>query len=116
MVAAPLAIPAVLIGAVFAVPGGLYLLRYMRKLSTETKADFVTRVDKLEKTYHDALDDLTGTERTRLSQHGMQVLTPIFSRLEALAAQAKEALASFEQYGTRAATLKRTIEAETSGS
>jgi len=114
--AAPLAIPAVLLGAVVAVPGSLYLLRYMRKLSTETKADFVARVDKLEKTYHDALDDLTGKERTRLSQYGMQVLTPIFSRLEALAAQAKEALASFEQYSTRASVLKRTIEAETKGS
>jgi small GTP-binding protein len=82
--AAPLALPAVVIGAPAAVIGGWVAWRYYRRITADLKREFNTRIDQLEKTYHDALNDLTQKERSRLTQYGKQVLTPIFSRLEVL--------------------------------
>ncbi len=111
--AAPLALPALVFGAPLAAIGGVGLIRYLRRVANETKADFNAHVDKLMGTYHRALDDLTGRERSRLSHYGMQVLTPIFSRLEALAAQCKAQHEVFQRLEDRTITLKRTVEAET---
>ncbi|MAS34607.1 MAG: hypothetical protein CL610_11405 [Anaerolineaceae bacterium] len=82
--AAALALPAVVIGAPAALIGGWYAVRYYRRITSELKRDFNARIDQLESTYHQALDDLTQKERNRLTQYGKQVLTPIFSRLEVL--------------------------------
>lgn len=110
--AAPLAIPAVIAGAVLALPGSLLMIRYLRRIAVETKQDFNQRIDRLQKTYHAALDDLTNKERARLAQYGMQVLTPIFSRLETLATQSKQRLEQFRTFDQRIQALKRTIEAQ----
>ena len=59
-------------------------IRYYRRVSEDTKRELNTRIDEIEKTYHEALDNLTQKERNRLTQYGTQVLTPIFSRLEVL--------------------------------
>jgi small GTP-binding protein len=82
--AAALALPAVVIGAPVALLGGYAALRYYRRITQNTKREFNARVDRLEATYHEALNDLTQKERSRLTQYGKQVLTPIFSRLEVL--------------------------------
>lgn len=110
--AAPLAFPAVAFGAPLLAIGGYGLIRYLRRVSNETKEDFNGRIEKLKKTYHAALDDLTNRERSRLSQYGIQVLTPIFSRLEATAAQSKAQLEVFQSLLERAETLKRTVKEE----
>ncbi|MBK9122334.1 MAG: dynamin family protein [Chloroflexi bacterium] len=110
--AAPLAIPAVIAGAVLALPGSLLMIRYLRRIAVETKQDFNHRIDRLQKTYHAALDDLTSKERSRLAQYGMQVLTPIFSRLETIATQSKERLEKFRTFDQRIVVLKSTVEAE----
>ncbi len=83
--AAPLAFPAFVIGSVGAVLFGVPAYQYYRKVNRETREKFNSNIDKLEKNYHDALDELTVKERSRLSQYGKQVLTPIFSRLDVLA-------------------------------
>ena len=75
---------AVFIGAPVAAIGGLAALRYYRRITDDIKRDFNARIDGLEKTYHEALNDLTQKERNRLTQYGKQVLTPVFSRLEVL--------------------------------
>ncbi len=108
--AAPLALPAFLIGAPVAALGGLYAMRYYRRINTELKDDFNTRMDKLTSAYHTALDDLTQKERNRLIQYGNQVLTPIFSRLEVLAKRYEEQQTKFETYKKRAETLQTAIE------
>lgn len=111
--AAPLALPALVFGAPLAAIGGVGLIRYLRRVANETKQDFNAHVDKLKATYRNALDDLTNRERSRLAHYGMQVLTPIFSRLEALAAQCKTQLEVFTRFVDRAETLKRSVESET---
>ena len=108
--AAPLALPALLIAAPLAAVGSMAALHYYRRMSQNARQEFNQRVDRLVETYHSALDDLTRRERSRLSQYGNQVLTPIFSRLEVLARRYAEQEARFEQYQKRLKTLREGIE------
>lgn len=110
--AAPLAFPALVVGAPLALLGGWGLMRYLGKVANDTKTDFLARVDKLQKTYDEALDDLTRKERSRLSKYGIQVLTPVFSRLEAITAESKTKLDQFTQYQERVSALKKSVESE----
>lgn len=82
---APLALPAFIIGSAGAVLFGVPAYRYYKRVQQETRDKFNANIDKLEKNYHEALDELTSKERGRLNQYGKQVLTPIFSRLDVLA-------------------------------
>lgn len=108
--AAPLALPAVLIGAPLALVGGGLALRYYRRISWQTKRDFNARIDQLEKTYREALSDLTQKERSRLTQYGKQVLTPIFSRLDVLARRYAAQQTALRDHLDQIATLRRGIE------
>lgn len=98
------------IGAPIAVIGGFAALRYYRRVMSDTKNDFNTRVDRLAKTYREALDDLTRRERNRLSQYGTQVLTPIFSRLEAISKRYAEQAATLQGALDRVTALRENIE------
>jgi small GTP-binding protein len=83
--AAPLALPAFIVGAPLILGGGFFAVRYLRRVIRDTKKDLNLRIDELQQSYHKALDGLTQKERTRLTQYGQQVLTPIYSRLDVLA-------------------------------
>lgn len=108
--AAPLALPAVLIGTPVAVIGGGLAFRYYRRLSRQIKQDFNARVDQLEQVYRDALSDLTQKERNRLTHYGKQVLTPIFSRLDVLARRYAGQQAALRQHLDQIAMLRKGIE------
>jgi hypothetical protein len=109
--AAVLALPAVVIGAPVAIVGGYAALRYYRRVTETTRREFNTRIDNLEKTYHDALNELTQKERTRLTQYGKQVLTPVFSRLEVLAQRYTNQRAKLQDILEQIASLRKGIEA-----
>lgn len=109
--AAPLALPAVIIGAPIAALGGALAWRYYRRMTADVKRDFNTRIDQLEKTYQEALNDLTQKERSRLTQYGKQVLTPIFSRLEVLSHRYSAQQAALQDYLGQIRTLREGIEA-----
>lgn len=99
----PLAIGVTLIG-------GALTYRYYRNATKEAKRDLHARIDQLEKTYHEALDDLTKKERNRLTQYGKQVLTPVFSRLEVLAQRYAAQSATLRAHLVQIATLREGIE------
>lgn len=101
---------AFVVGAPLAAIGSVAALRYYRKVSADTKRDFEQRVDQLKKTYHDALDDLTQRERSRLTQYGKQVLTPVFSRLEVLSERYTAQKAALQGFIDQIETLRRAIE------
>ena len=109
--AAPLALPAVIIGAPIAALGGALAWRYYRRMTADVKRDFNTRIDQLETTYQEALNDLTQKERSRLTQYGKQVLTPIFSRLEVLSHRYSAQQAALQDYLGQIRTLREGIEA-----
>jgi hypothetical protein len=108
--AAPLALPALIIGAPVLLGGGYFAVRYFRKVVNDTKRDLHERIDELEKTYHVALDDLTMKERTRLGQYGKQVLAPIYSRLEVLAQRYAAQQSALRAHQTQLDTLRQGIE------
>jgi small GTP-binding protein len=105
-----LAAPALVIAAPLALLGGIAATRYYQRLTTDTKNEFSNRVDRLEKTYHDALDDLTRKERNRLAQYGAQVLTPVFSRLEALNKRYTDQQDALQMFVDRVLALRKSIE------
>lgn len=108
--AAPLALPALIIGAPLAAIGGYAALRYYRRITATTKRDFNSRIDQLEKTYREALDDLTQKERSRLTQYGKQVLTPVFSRLEVLSQRYMTQKSRLQDHLEEAESLRKGIE------
>ncbi|MBC8171043.1 MAG: dynamin family protein, partial [Anaerolineae bacterium] len=105
-----LAAPVLVIAAPLALLGGIAATRYYQRLTTDTKNEFSSRVDRLEKTYHDALDDLTRKERNRLAQYGAQVLTPVFSRLEALSKRYTDQQDALQMFVDRVMALRKSIE------
>lgn len=108
--AAPLAFPAFVIGAPIVVGGGYFALRYYRRVVSDTKRDLHLRIDQLQKTYDESLNDLTQKERNRLTQYGKQVLTPIFSRLEVLAQRYAAQQSALRAHVSQLATLREGIE------
>lgn len=57
---------------------------YWRKIKRDANRELETRLDTLQKSYHDAMTDLTNRERVRLVQYGQQILSPVFSQLGVL--------------------------------
>ncbi|MFW5748691.1 MAG: dynamin family protein [Chloroflexota bacterium] len=108
--AAALAGPAFVIAAPLAAGGSILALRYYRRITRELKQDFNERLDRLIKTYHDALDTLTRKERSRLANYGKQVLTPIFSRLDILAKRYASQQQKLQTYRDRLNNLRESIE------
>jgi small GTP-binding protein len=109
--AAALAAPALLIAAPITLVGGWAAMRYYRRVTDDTKREMNTRITEIEKTYHEALDNLTQKERNRLTQYGAQVLTPIFSRLEVLSARYQAQQDEMRAFHDQIAALRKDIEA-----
>jgi small GTP-binding protein len=110
--AAPLALPAMMLGAPLALVGGWALSRSLGKVSKDTKLDYLAKVDALQKSYGEALDIITQKESSRLSSYGMQVLMPVFSRLDALVNDSKTRLEQIQTYQARLNALRESVEAE----
>jgi small GTP-binding protein len=108
--AAPLALPAFIIGAPIFLGGGYFAMRYLHRVVNDTKRDLHQRIDQLERSYHDSLDGLTQKERSRLTQYGTQVLTPIYSRLEVLAQRYAAQQAALRAHTVQIDTLREGIE------
>ncbi len=92
------------------VVGGVLTYRYYRNATNKAKTELHDRIDTLEKTYHEALDDLTRKERTRLTQYGNQVLTPVFSRLEVLSQRYAAQSSALRAHLSQLSTLREGIE------
>lgn len=72
------------IAAPVAIGGSYFALRYYRRINDEAHQELNQRIDTLQKSFHEALDNITQKERSRLTQYGKQVLQPVFSRLSVL--------------------------------
>lgn len=101
---------AFIIGAPVAVIGSYTMIRYFRRITRETKQAFHERVDSLVSSYHASLDELTRKERSRLTQYGQQVLTPVFSRLESLAQRYSEQQTQLKRFQDKIEDLRQKIE------
>ncbi len=109
--AAPLALPAFIVGVAGSLIFSLPAYRYYRKVNRETRDQFNQQIDILEQNYHRALDELTAKERNRLGQYGKQALTPVFSRLDVMAKRYGSQERQFSDYLDEVADLRGRIEA-----
>lgn len=107
----PLAVPILAIATPITIGGAVFGLRQYQRMTVNTKKEFNQKVDQLKATYHEALDNLTRKERARLATYATQVLTPIFSRLEALQTRYNESLDRFKTFMDRIEALRQNIEA-----
>jgi small GTP-binding protein len=110
--AVPWALPLAIAGMPIALVGGGAAVRYYRKVKANVTREFNSRVDKLAAAYFEALDGLTRKEQDRLTKYGTQVLTPIFSRLDALLQQTNAQSGALQTYLDRADALRRTVTTE----
>ena len=90
--------------------GGILAYRYYNRITQKSKEDFVAQLEALKAKYERGLNDLTYKERGRLVQYGQQILTPIFSRLDALSKRYAEQETNFERFDTRVKTLRKGLE------
>jgi len=109
-IAAPGVSPVILATAPVMGIGGLLAWRYYNRITQKTKADFTTQLEALKAKYETGLSELTQRERARLGQYGQQVLTPIFSRLDALSKRYAEQESNFARFEGRVQTLRKGIE------
>lgn len=108
--AVPLATLALVIGAPAALLGGGAALVYWRRAQTRVRADFDARLDRIQDSYNESLDELMRSERARLQQYGQQVLNPIFSRLEVLTNRYAAQRAQLQVIIGQMEALRKTIE------
>jgi small GTP-binding protein len=101
---------AFVVGLPMAIIGGALGVRYYQRVASDTKRDMNARIDQLQRAYHEALNEITQRERTRLAQYGRQVLTPIFSRLEALSQRYTSQQNDIRHFREQIEQLRRGIE------
>jgi hypothetical protein len=66
------ALATLVVGPALVVGGGAAAMLYWRKIKRDANAELDHRLDALQKSYHDAMLDLTNRERSRLLQYGQQ--------------------------------------------
>lgn len=97
------------VAAPVALLGGASAVRYYNRVQRDTHKDLDERVDRLVKSYHASLDDLTGRERQRLKKYGNQVLTPIYNRLDVLQSRFRDQSLALEKHRDEVERLREGI-------
>lgn len=104
-----------LLGAVVGIPvaigGGVFAVRYWLRLRRDVKADFSGQIDLLERSYRQAMTELTDRERGRLLQYGRQILDPVFTRFAALVEAAEQDLGEVARLDSEVEALRSRLAA-----
>jgi len=97
--------PALLLG------GGAAAMLYWRKIKSDAVKELEQRLDALQRSYHQAMQDLTNRERNRMLQYGQQILSPVFSQLTVLNDRYQEQKTALHTYAEQSKALRREIDA-----
>jgi small GTP-binding protein len=109
LAAHPLALIGFTVGLpVMLVGGGAAILAW-RNAVNRAKKQLNEKIGALESNYKDSLLKLTNHERSRLLQYGKQILSPVFSQLQALAKRYRDQQAEIATYNERLAALEKEI-------
>ncbi len=109
--AAGTALAVLVIGPVLLVGGGAAAMLYWRKIKRDANAELDQRLAALQKSYHDAMLDLTNRERSRLLQYGQQILSPVFSQLGVLKDKYQAQQTALSEKAEASKKLRRDIDA-----
>ena len=104
--AAPLALPAAIVGAPLAAVGSFYALRQVRRIRRESQRELREASTALLRVYRESLTRLTQTERQRLLQSGEELLRPIFARLTGLTERVQEQAAQLSAHSDELAEIQ----------
>ena len=104
--AAPLALPAAIVGAPLAAVGSFYALRQVRRIRRESQRELREASSALLRVYRESLTRLTQTERQRLLQSGEELLRPIFARLTGLTERVQEQAAQLSAHSDELAEIQ----------
>ncbi|MEP7288936.1 MAG: dynamin family protein [Chloroflexota bacterium] len=107
----PLAALGVAFGPLVMVAGAAGATLYWRKTVRDAKGKLENQISDLENSYKQSLANLTSRERGRLLQYGKQILSPVFSQLQALAQRYKDQQAQLDTFTDRATGLETEINA-----
>jgi small GTP-binding protein len=105
------ALAALVVGPALMVGGGAAAMLYWRKIKRDANAELEQRLTALQKSYHDAMLDLTNRERSRLLQYGQQILSPVFSQLGVLKDRYQAQKNALQEKAQTARQLRREIDA-----
>ncbi|MBX3064621.1 MAG: dynamin family protein [Anaerolineae bacterium] len=105
----PLAAIGFVVGGLVALAGGGAAVVALRTAVNRARKQLNEKIDELENTYKDSLVKLTNHERNRLLQYGKQILTPVFSQLQALAQRLRDQQAEVSSYSERLSALDKEI-------
>jgi small GTP-binding protein len=105
------ALAAFVVGPALMVGGGAAAMLYWRKIKRDANAELDQRLTSLQKSYHDAMLDLTNRERNRLLQYGQQILSPVFSQLGVLKDRYQAQKNALQDKAESARQLRREIDA-----
>jgi len=90
--------------------GGILAYGYWRRLRQAAYDELDERLEKLRKSYRQALEDLTDRERNRLLQYGQQILSPVFSHLDVVVDKYKDQQHDLQTLQTQVKTLREELE------
>ena len=97
-------------GPLLLVGGGTLGAVYYRKVRNDAVKELEDRLDVLRNSYRQALQDLTDRERSRLLQYGQQILSPVFSHLEVLAADYRKQSEMLTEHKATSTSLRAEID------
>ena len=106
----PLAFLSTVLGAPLALGGGVVAWRYWRRLRQDVKDDFTGQLELLERSYKQAMAELTERERNRLLQYGRQILEPVFNHFTAVVAATERDLAALDSLNAEIEDLRGQID------
>ncbi len=106
----PLAFLSTVLGAPLALGGGVVAWRYWRRLRQDVKDDFTGQLELLERSYKQAMAELTERERNRLLQYGRQILEPVFNHFAAVVTATERDLAALDRLNAEIEDLRRQID------
>jgi small GTP-binding protein len=110
LIAHPLAVIGFAVGLPVMLAGGGLALVAWRSAVNRSKKQLNEKIDGLESSVKDSLIKMTNHERSRLLQYGKQILSPVFSQLEALAKRYRDQQSEIASFNERLATLAKEID------
>lgn len=98
------------VGPALLVGGGAAAVLYWRKIKRDAIKELEERLQTLQKSYNDAMLDLTNRESSRLVQYGQQILSPVFSQLTVLRDRYSVQKESLQKQATQSKTLREELD------
>lgn len=95
-----------------AVIGGVAAVRYFNRVQRDTHTELDRRVDQLQLSFTSTLNSLTETEQQRLRAYAVQVLKPIFTKLELLTSKYRTQYLQLEGFQKTLQQLQMSIRSE----